>query len=281
MMVIPKHSPLRRALIFFVLAFAITWIVWVPRAINPGGFFDSGFGEVLGTVWSYGPALAAIAAALITAGRQGLRELGGRLRTWRVGWVWYLVAILAPLVLAALAGVTNLALGGTFGEAISDVFDEGILAALPLFLALCLTDGLGEETGWRGFALPRLLEVNGAVVASIVLGVIWAAWHLPLFWIEGASLFETSILILFLRLPATSIMFTWLYQRTQGSLLLAIIFHAALNLFAAGPSPDSNRLAWIGVGVHWVVALLLIPQVARQHARSRIITAAPQTEPPV
>lgn len=279
MLVIPKHTPLRRAVIFFVLAFAITWIVWVPRAINPGGFFDSGSGEVLGTVWSYGPALAAIGAALITAGRPGLRELGGRLGTWRVGWVWYLVAVLGPLALLALIGLVDVVLGGSFGDAWASY--DSVLAVVPVFLALCLTDGLGEETGWRGFALPRLLEVDGAVLASIVLGVIWAAWHLPLFWTEGAPLFETSILILFLRLPATSIMFTWLYQRTKGSLLLAIFFHAALNLFAAGPSPDSNRVAWIGVAVHWVVALLLIPQVRRQHARSRIITAVPQAGPPV
>jgi membrane protease YdiL (CAAX protease family) len=123
---------------------------------------------------------------------------------------------------------------------------------------------LGEETGWRGYALPRLLEATGPVGASLVLGVIWALWHLPLFWTEGSSLFESSVLVLLLRLPATSIMFTWLFQKTQGSLFLAILFHAALNLFAAPPG-DSLRVALVGVVVHWVVALLLIPQVRRLH----------------
>ena len=276
MMVIPKHSPLRRAVIFFLLAFVITWVVWVPRAIDSDGFFGD-----LGGFWTYGPALAAVATAAITAGRNGLRELWSRLTTWRVGWIWYVVAILAPLAISSAVGLVNMALGGTFAEAMSDVFDDGIGAVGVTFLALLLTDGLGEETGWRGYALPRLLDVNGAVGASIILGLIWAAWHLPLFWTEGATLFETSILVLFVRLPATSIMFTWLFQRTKGSLLLAIIFHAALNLFGSAPTGDSLRVAWIGVAVQWVVALLLIPQVRRQHARSRIIAAVPPTEPPV
>ncbi len=280
MMVIPKYSPARRAIIFFLLAFGITWIVWVPRAINPAGFFDSGFGETLGMTWSYGPALAAVATAVITSGRDGLRELWSRLITWRVGWIWYLVAILGPLALVVVVALINLALGGSFAEAMTDLFDDGAAAVVLTFLALCLTDGLGEETGWRGYALPRMLDTTGAVAASLVLGVLWAAWHLPLFWTEGSSLFETSILILFLRLPATSIMFTWLFQRTKGSLLLAIVFHAALNLFAPLPA-GSSRVQWIGVGVQWIVALLLIPQVRRQHARSRIIAAVPSTDPPV
>ncbi|MGH8952054.1 MAG: CPBP family intramembrane glutamic endopeptidase [Acidimicrobiia bacterium] len=263
-------------MIFFLLAFVITWVVWVPRAIDSDGFFGD-----LGAFWTYGPALAAVATAAITAGRNGLRELWSRLTTWRVGWIWYVVAILAPLAIASVVGLVNMAFGGTFAAAMSDVLDDGIGAVALTFLALVLTDGLGEETGWRGYALPRLLDVTGAVWASIVLGLIWAAWHLPLFWTEGASLFETSILVLFVRLPATSIMFTWLFQRTKGSLLLAIIFHAALNLFGSAPIGDSLQVPWIGVAVQWVVAILLIPQVRRQHARSKIVAAARPTETPV
>lgn len=256
---VSKDSPLRRVVFFSLLAFVITWAVWVPRAIDSDGLF----GE-LGAFWTYGPALAAVATAAMTAGRNGLRELGSRLTTWRVGWVWYVVAIVGPLAIASVIGLVNMAFGGTFAEAIADVVDDGIGAVALTLVALSLTDGLGEETGWRGYALPRLLEVTGAVGASIVLGLIWAAWHLPLFWTDGASLFETSILVLFLRLPATAIMFTWLFQRTKGSLLLAIVFHAALNLFASAPTVDSLQVLWIGVVVHWAVALALIPQVRYQ-----------------
>jgi uncharacterized protein len=281
MMVVPKHSSLRRAVLFFVLAFVITWVVWVPRAFNPGGFFDSGAGQVLGTVWTYGPALAAVATALITGGRGSLRELGSRLETWRVGWVWYAVAILGPLALVLVTGVVNMALGGRMSDVMSDIFDGGIVSVVLVLAVLCLTDGLGEETGWRGYALPRLLEITGAVWASLILGVIWAAWHVPLFFTDGSALYGSSLLVLFLRLPATSIMFTWLFQRTQGSLLLAIIFHAALNLFAAPPPDDSLQVPLIGAAVQWVVALLLIPYVRRRHAESRVITGVPATDPSV
>jgi hypothetical protein len=260
-----SHSPFRQLVFFFLLAFVITWIVWVPRAFNVGRFFDTDVGEILGMVWSYGPALAAMAVALATQGRAGLRELGSRLETWRVGWVWYAVAILGPLAMALAGGLINLALGGTVAEATSDVFEGGIVAAVLVLLVLSLTDGLGEETGWRGYALPRLLKVTGAVEASLILGLVWATWHLPLFWTEGSSLYGSSVLVLFLRLPATSIIFTWLFQRTKGSLLLAILFHAALNLFGPAPGSDSLQVPLIGVAVQWVVALLLIPQVRRLH----------------
>lgn len=259
------RSSLRQLVLFFLLAFVITWIVWVPRAILTDGFFDTEVGEILGMVWSYGPALAAMAVALATQGRAGLRQLGSRLETWRVGWVWYAVALLGPLVMALAGGLINLALGGTVAEATSDVFDGGIVAVVLVLLVLGLTDGLGEETGWRGYALPRLLQLTGAVGASLILGLIWAIWHLPLFWTEMSSLYGSSMLVLFLRLPATSIILTWLFQRTRGSLLLAILFHAALNLFGPDPSGDSLQVPFIGVAVHWAVALLLIPQVRRLH----------------
>ena len=165
-------------------------------------------------------------------------------------------------------------------EATSDIFDDGIVAVVLVLLVLCTTDGLGEETGWRGYALPRLLGLTGPLSASLLLGVVWAVWHLPLFWTEGSTLFESSILVLFLRLPATSIIFTWLFQRTRGSLWIAILYHAALNLFGPSPVADSLRLPIIGVAVHWAVALLLIPQVIRWQADedgpgSRVIASGP------
>ena len=97
------------------------------------------------------------------------------------------------------------------------------------------TDGLGEELAWRGFALPRLLTSHNALVASLILGVLWAAWHLPLVWTESAPLYQQPVWLLLLNMTAKSILFTWVFLHTRGSVLLAALLHATTNLFVVSP----------------------------------------------
>jgi membrane protease YdiL (CAAX protease family) len=250
-----KRHPL---VTFFLLVFILTWVVWVPRASGaPLG--------VLGQAWTWIPAIAALLAAALTGGRGALRELGSRLVRWRVGWQWYVVVILGPAVFSlAVAGVYAL-FGGSWAEAAPPAILAGPLLLLPLFLAiLTLTDGLGEELAWRGFALPRLLTRHNALVASVVLGVIWALWHLPLLWTEGNGMFHLPVWLLLLDLTAKSILFTWVFLHTRGSVLIAMLFHGATNLFLVSPEVVSTGdfqvavLAmvgkWVLVGIVLVVA---------------------------
>jgi uncharacterized protein len=243
---------------FFLLVFILTWVVWVPRASGaPLG--------VLGQAWTWIPAIAALLAAALTGGRGALRELGSRLVRWRVGWQWYVVVILGPAVFSlAVAGIYTL-FGGSWAEAAPPAILAGPLLLLPLFLAiLTLTDGLGEELAWRGFALPRLLTRYNALVASVVLGVIWALWHLPLLWTEGNGMFHLPVWLLLLDLTAKSILFTWVFLHTRGSVLIAMLFHGATNLFLVSPEVVSTGdlevavLAmvgkWVLVGIVLVVA---------------------------
>ena len=112
---------------------------------------------------------------------------------------------------------------------------------LPLFLLiLTLTDGLGEELAWRGFALPRLLTRYNALVASVVLGVIWALWHLPLLWTDGNGMFDQPVWLLLLDVTAKSVLFTWVFLHTRGSVLIAMLFHGATNLFLVSPDVAST-----------------------------------------
>src|SRR5215207_11141097 len=132
---------------FFLLAFGLTWVVWVPRAAGaPLG--------VVGQAWTWAPAVAALLAAALTGGREALGDLGSRLVRWRVGWQWYVVVILGPAAFSlAVAGIYTL-FGGSWAEAAPPAILQGPLLFLPLFLLiLTLTDGLGEELAWRGFAL--------------------------------------------------------------------------------------------------------------------------------
>ena len=219
----------------------MTWAVWIPRAAG----VEVG---VIGQLWTWIPAVAAVLAAVLTGGRAAVTELLRRLVRWRVRWPWYLVVLAGPAAFSlAVAGVYVL-LGGAWSDARPPAFTTA-LPSLALFLViLTVTDGLGEELGWRGFALPRLLRRFTALAASLVLGVLWAGWHLPLLWTEGSSLDGTPVWLLFLDLtrrrrccsPA-------IFLRTRGSVLLAALLHGSSNLFQCLPRPadeSGDRDPW-------------------------------------
>lgn len=240
--------------IFFVLAFVITWAVWVPRA------FDIDWAVGVGTFWTYGPAAAAVVAAILVGGRAEMRRLLSGLDKWRIGWNWYVVILFGPLVLGLFVAMVCAALGGDWEDGLPDVFSESLPIVLLLLVILTITDGLGEELGWRGFALPKMLERQNAIAASILLGLIWAIWHLPLIWTDGSALESTYFWLLLARLPATAVLFTWVYQHTNGSVVAAAILHASLNLFSVAPPIPGDPLtpAVIMLVSHWLIALFLV-----------------------
>ncbi|MGH3149054.1 MAG: CPBP family glutamic-type intramembrane protease [Rubrobacter sp.] len=247
---------------FFSLAFVLTWAVWVPRAAVSQGLLASDLPVVLGQVWTWAPAVAAVLAAVLTGGRAALGELGARLVRWRVGWTWYVVVIVGPAAFSlAVAGVYAL-LGGSWSSATPPALHGGSLVLLPLLLLiLALTDGLGEELGWRGFALPRLLARHGAIAASLIVGVLWALWHLPLLWTEGASIYQQPVWLLLVDVPAKSVIFTWVFLHTRGSVLLAVLLHAATNLFVVSPTltdAGDPTLPIIAAAAKWTLVLVVM-----------------------
>jgi uncharacterized protein len=259
-----RHHPL---VTFFLLAFGITWIVWVPRAAGvPVG--------VVGDAWTWTPAIAALLAAALTGGRAAVRSLGARLVRWRVGWQWYLVVILGPVAFSlAVAGIYVLLLGGSWAAAAPLALREGPLLLLPLFLLiLTLTDGLGEELAWRGFALPRLLTRYNALVASLVLGVLWGLWHLPLVWTEGATLYQQPVWLFLVDITAKSVLFTWVFLHTRGSVLLAMLLHAATNLFVVSPSLTTSgdlTLPLLAAAAKWLLVVVVIMVAGTSLVRNR------------
>jgi membrane protease YdiL (CAAX protease family) len=218
-------------------------------------------------VWTWIPAVAALLAAMLTGGRAAVTELLRRLARWRVRWTWYLVVLAGPAAFAlAVAGVYVL-LGGAWSDARPPAFTTS-LPSLALFLVvLTLTDGVGEELGWRGFALPRMLRRFSALAASLLLGVLWAGWHLPLLWTEGSALDGTPIWLLFVELPATSVLFTWIFLRTRGSVLLAALLHGSTNLFTVSPGADESgdlTMALIALAAKWLLVFGLVAYGGRQ-----------------
>jgi membrane protease YdiL (CAAX protease family) len=225
---------------FYLLTLAISW----PMGLLPPG-----------------PSIAAIAVAALIDGRREVGALLRKVAVWRVGVRWYLVALLGPVVLLAVAAWVNVLTGAvvTTQGPLIDWFELGKLFAVQVVGVIA---GAWEELGWRGFALPRLLKGFSPLTASLGLGVLWAAWHIPLFmsgylpWADAASLVVLSIL------------FTAVFVRTKQSVLIAFLMHAAFN--AAGgiavllfEGADRVQMYWSMTAVTAVVALAVISRQPR------------------
>ncbi|CAA9436332.1 MAG: CAAX amino terminal protease family protein [uncultured Rubrobacteraceae bacterium] len=220
---------------FFVLAFGISWSLWVPAA-----FGNSPSLLLLVFLGSFGPSLAAVLLKALSEGKHGLKGLLGRLLGWRLALRWYLVVLLGPLGVALTATVLDGLLGGAGpglgGPQIPEGLSTGLilLGLLPAFLISLIFGGpLGEEIGWRGYALPRLQEGWSPLASALILGVIWGLWHLPLFFISGTTQSFLSFVPFILWVVGLSVLFTWIYNSTDGNLLIAILLHASVNFFAA------------------------------------------------
>ena len=227
--------------VFFVLAYALTWPVIPLVAISP----------LLGFIGLFGPAIAAIITAAVADGSSGLEDLLGRVVRWRVGVRWYAVALGLPVVLALATAGLHLALGAP---------TQIRFAAPSLLQPILFVLIVGEELGWRGYALPRLLARRSALAAGLILGLLWGVWHLPTFFVPGPPQLGLPLPAFLLLTLAYSVLFTWVYLHTRGSVLIATLFHGAINLsqgiLLAGVEPA--REYWLLAAVYTAAAMVLV-----------------------
>jgi membrane protease YdiL (CAAX protease family) len=234
------------------------------------------------------PSAVAIVLTAIVLGRGALRKLLGRLLIWRVDVRWYLVVILGPVALAGGVVTLNTLVGG---PALS--FSMPLLSAVVIPLAFSILPGsaLGEEIGWRGYALPRLQPGRSALGASLILGVIWAFYHLPLFF-TGQAFRSPKLFVPFvISTIALSVILTWVYNGTGGSLLLVVLLHATANLpLTLLLEPLGSRamvpfLLYVGLMVVAAIVVVIVAgpkHLSRKHHRQEtseepeVATAAPR-----
>lgn len=219
---------------YFTCAYAISWLIWAPLwlpAFGVNGLPAFRYQHALGAL---GPISAAFLVSLATSGRPGAWNLLRRMGRWRGQLAWLAVAVGGPALLLVL-GVLGAALVGH--ESIS-VATFGRSREFPLFSAVgflaynVVSFGFGEEVGWRGFALPRLQARHSALVASLLLTVGWALWHVPLFFYRPGytSMGLAGIAGWLFSLLTGAILLTWLYNESRGSLLVVALFHAAVDV---------------------------------------------------
>lgn len=267
----PRHD----LVFFFALVFLLTWPLTIIDALGSHGLlpFRVPFLVQLLAV-AYMPTIAAIISAGFADGREGVRELLRKLLIWRVGVTWYAFAIFGY---AALCGGAIL-LGNALSEGpsfplLSEELIKGSslqwLIMLPVFFVI-ITLTNGEELAWRGFALPRLQARWNALNSSLILGLVWVVFHLPLFFtLTGSDLDFMAMLSKSLQLLGASIIFTFLYNHTRGSVLLAYLLHGAANtwtrIFPIDQAPA--HIGWWLTTFICVTAVFLVGIFGAQHLK--------------
>lgn len=262
----------RPLLKFFLLTYAATWICWTAAIAMSRGSAPAApalapsFAGAVFLLGTFAPSLVALVFTERSGGRAATQALLARVFKWRVGAQWYVFAAgYIPAVKLSAAVVHRVATGAwpRFGQE-----PWYLMAAVIVFSTWVQA---GEEIGWRGYALPRLSDRCGLASASVILGVIWAAWHLPLFFAPASDTLGQSFPLYLLQVTAMSVAAAWLYWRTEGSLLLVMLMHAAVNNLkdivpsavpgATHPFALSTSLvAWITVALLWIAAAyFLVP----------------------
>lgn len=222
------------------------------------------------------PAILAVLLTALTEGRKGVGELLGKLLKWRIGAKWYAIAIGLALGVHLLMNVLALALGWIPAIRLNEW-------AVPQFIIIGIFIVFGavmEELGWRGYALPKLLPNHSAVYAALFIGVSWGIVHLGLI-LPGQMNAGTDWLPTILSVAGLSVILTWLYVQTRGSLVILILFHAGQNyfVFLNGGISSTQQLVLM-IGVVWVLALILVflfgVNLKRTEIKESPVVPAPQ-----
>jgi membrane protease YdiL (CAAX protease family) len=231
-------SPIKRhpLVAYFVLAYALAWMLIPLMSVS----------LAFGFLALFGPALSAILITRLTEGPDGLKELWRRTLLWKVNPLSYVFAILFPpaLILVEMGIAYLLGTPVTF-------FTNGIIGLATAILFV------GEELGWRGYALPKLLAQRTPIVASLILGVLWALWHLPNFIFPLAGVPALGPFpVVAVWIIAQTILFTWLHLNAKGSILIATLFHASINAFTFNGMDSTPK--WLLQAAIWMITALVV-----------------------
>lgn len=218
-----KNKPL---VWFFLFAFVLSWLPGFPAALSPEKYGGLAF------LSTFGPALAAFLVGGVTEGSDGIKNLLRSLFRWRVKWVWYLIVLFGPTLTMAVVIFLYTIWNRSFslqgvGNSLA-LFPQHAMALMLVSLFMFVSIW-GEEIGWRGFALPKLQGQYHPILASLILGAIWAVWHLPLFFTVGAVHTQMGFSYFFFATLGYSILYSWIYNGTKESVFMMCMLHAVNN----------------------------------------------------
>jgi uncharacterized protein len=250
-----KRNPL---ISMYVIMFSLAWSVMIPQSLYSQGILATRIPEFLEILTGWSPAIASILVTAVVTGRAGVRELLGRFLVWRVGFRWYFVGVFL-LAFIILGGI---GLHVVFGGAMPVIpaADAPLWKTVLLFLLFVLIGFLfnSEEVAWRGFALPRLQDRYGALVAALLITIPEVMLHLPLFWIKDSFIRSVGVDWFSAFSVAAVFIYVYVFNRTKGSLIIVTLLHASQNAWSNLLSDNSVRPFQFTVTLVWVIALVLI-----------------------
>lgn len=258
---------------YFGLTYTVSWLCWIPTLVGGGPLIDPHtHAPVLSTLPGIvlGPTGVGFLVTAVVSGRDGVRDLVRRVTDWRVGARWYAVAILlipiGEMVVTAALGQSSIW---------AALAPRALALYLPAYAAHVYFGPLFEETGWRGFALPRLQQRHGPLRASLILGGLWAGWHfflyVPSYFRSGVGTGLINLALFVVSTVAMTFLFTWLANHTRASILLAMLLHGSFDgtgtyyavlaerhLLPADAAGNAGGLASVVLCVILAVALVVL-----------------------
>jgi membrane protease YdiL (CAAX protease family) len=255
---------LRNLVFFFLFVFGLRWLVdglQIAGIVKASG---AGLGLILLTLASWGPLIAAFVVTAITSGKVGVKALWGRFWNRNITLRWLLVAI---SIIPAVALGANLLTRLTDGQNYPWFFSyDPLWTILTVFLAAFVGSGMAEEFGWRGFVLPRFQARWNALASSLILGIIWALWHAGQWFIPNSHLFGRNVWLWGGGMLLLSIIMTWVFNNTRGSVLSAVVIHAMWNTGIFWHKVDWRFYSVLLVAVVIIVALFGAKELVRRKA---------------
>lgn len=276
-----EKTPHNGLFLFLLIAFLWSWILWIPGILNSYGIEVPGIFLAIGMAAVFGPTFSALIVTALNEGKTGVKNILKRGISFNFNKKWLIpVLLLAP----ATAGLSFLVSVMVTGDSIA----MPSLAMIPQLIIMFFVGGpLAEEFGWRGFALDKLLSRMGVIKASLLLGLIWGIWHLPLHFISGSVQEYIPAWAYILIICTSSVLFTWIYLKTERSIMAAMLFHWSVNLGnmvfpywqAGGQSipedslpnlwmPTSGMLIGFAVLLLTVIIVSRISKLSKQHMKN-------------
>jgi membrane protease YdiL (CAAX protease family) len=258
--------------LFFLLTLVLSWSAWIPAAVATVQGQESILAPtgLPGGLARWTPGMVAVLLAALAGGRPAVGELLRPLRTWRVSLGWYLFVLAYPATILFVGRGIDILLGcpTELTSPLVVTFGERYVAMVPVVILFAFPGVFAEELGWRGLALPRLQERHSALLSSVVLGIFWGLWHIPLFVYFDNAL-PTLIVEVLTFVPA-AVLYTWVYNNTRGSLLLISLLHLAEQLTNSflGTLPTYTDEV-----LTWALAALVILLAGPAHLARRLVVA--------
>ena len=259
-------------LLFFIIAFLVAWFFFITAGLISNNAQFSTLSRLLVFIGVISPGLVAIIITAKTQGVEGVKLLIGKISFKNTSVMWYVFAITFVALIKVLAALVFFLLYNSWPQ-----FGTTSWYVMLGAIAVSTWVQAGEEIGWRGYALPLMSKKFGLAISSVLLGIIWAVWHIPFFYLEAADTFHQSFPLYLLQVTGLSVIMAWLFWKVNGNLLPVMVFHAAINntkdivpsASKASVHPftlNASPIGWISLALIWVVAFYVFYAMTRKPA---------------